>query len=263
MSKNVKKKYIRRLNTDSIYTGIPDLDRKTGGFERGKIVTLGGRPGSGKTMFTITCLCNLIDKGNDCILYFSLDKDKTCFLYRLIRSYARVDIDEPSCNGMDKENMHKAMKKLSLTGIKVHDAAKKRRSIKSIKKVCNKYARNNKTIDLIVISSFELIDMKDNKEDVVKTLKLLKQLAIDNDCCVLLLTNLKGDIEKREDPVPMLTDFKYKRSITTYSDHIWALHNGDYINQDSLSRLYILKGNQGYINLVPLRRYGVMASPKG
>ena len=253
---------MRRLNADSIYTGIPDLDWKTGGFERGKLITLGGRPGSGKTMFMITCICNLIDKGNDSILYFSLDNDKTRFLHRLIKSYARVDIDDPSCSCVDKENICITMKKLSLTGIKIHDATKKRRTIKSIKKVCHKYAKNHKAIDLIVISSFELIDMKYNKEGVVKALKSLKQLAIDNDCSILLLTNLKGGIEKREDSVPMLSDFKYKRSITTYSDHIWALHNGDYVNQDPLSRLYILKGNQGYINLIPLRRYGVMAVPK-
>lgn len=258
-------------DTFSIHTGFTDLDFKTGGLNKGQLTVLGGRPNTGKTVFAISCISNMIDTGNYRIAYFSLADRADVFIRKMLLSYAKVNIDSRDYDDNDKDRIKKATKTISDSKIEIYDSYSEPRNIKSIITSCHDYAGTYEGIDIVIIDSLELIDTKaKEKKSTEKILKELKKLAIRYDCCVLLLSNLKGGVDTRRDHIPRLTDFKYKRSIETYANQIWALYYEDTYKKtlkehNNKTQLHILKGNDGYIEMIMMKGYGrllPMPAPK-
>jgi len=52
-----------------IHTGYDGIDQLAGGFTRGEVTVIGGRPGHGKTTFLVNLLANMIGAGYKCVLF--------------------------------------------------------------------------------------------------------------------------------------------------------------------------------------------------
>lgn len=46
-------------NDETIYTGFTELDKLTGGFKRGELILIAGRPAMGKTAFAMDIARNI------------------------------------------------------------------------------------------------------------------------------------------------------------------------------------------------------------
>jgi len=74
-----------------IQTGYEDLDSLLSRCTKGSIITIGGRPGMGKTAFSMNVLEQFLTQGKKC-LYFSYNISADRFMQRLIFQKAEVPI---------------------------------------------------------------------------------------------------------------------------------------------------------------------------
>lgn len=82
-----------------IPTHIDSLDAKTRGWQLGKVVIIGARPGAGKTAFVTSTLADEIERNDpsrhpmDPTLFFSLEMDDDELVARLLCALARIDFE--------------------------------------------------------------------------------------------------------------------------------------------------------------------------
>lgn len=62
-----------QTGTSGLKTGYPDLDWKTGGFRKGELIILAGRPSQGKTALALNIAQNVAHKQRKPVLVFSLE----------------------------------------------------------------------------------------------------------------------------------------------------------------------------------------------
>ena len=59
-------------NDETIYTGFTELDKLTGGFKRGELILIAGRPAIGKTSFALNIAKNVALRDKKSVAIFSL-----------------------------------------------------------------------------------------------------------------------------------------------------------------------------------------------
>lgn len=73
------------LSEERVPTGITRLDQLIeGGFPRGSLILLAGKPGSGKTVFSVKFLCEGVQSGESGI-YVSFAEGKETFMHNMVR----------------------------------------------------------------------------------------------------------------------------------------------------------------------------------
>lgn len=85
-----------------ISSGFPKIDKLLGGFEKGKMYMIAGRPGYGKSVLALNIALNIASNPfiNKTILYISTERDMNehVFSARLIANLANVSIDKIKSN---------------------------------------------------------------------------------------------------------------------------------------------------------------------
>ncbi len=85
-----------------ISSGFPKIDELLGGFEKGKMYMIAGRPGYGKSVLALNIALNIASNPfiNKSVLYISSEKDmnEQVFSDRLIANLANVSIDKIKSN---------------------------------------------------------------------------------------------------------------------------------------------------------------------
>lgn len=57
-------------NNETIYTGFPDLDKLTGGFKKGELILIAGRPAMGKTSFALSIMENILNQDKKVLIFY-------------------------------------------------------------------------------------------------------------------------------------------------------------------------------------------------
>jgi replicative DNA helicase len=73
--------------------GIANLDRKTGGFKPGQLITLAARPGMGKSSFVTTIIRNMAAEGIKCGL-FSFEMTSEEQFFRMVAQKAQLNLSK-------------------------------------------------------------------------------------------------------------------------------------------------------------------------
>lgn len=82
--------HLHRGQVVGIPTGLTDLDRLTGGFQRSDLIVLAARPAVGKTSMCLTMARNAAKKGHG-VAVFSLEMSQEQLIQRLVSMEAGID----------------------------------------------------------------------------------------------------------------------------------------------------------------------------
>ncbi len=239
-------------------TGFPDLDQHLGGgYRRGTLVVLGARPGAGKTAFVVTSSRRAAAKGTGC-LTFSLEVSKEEILASHLTDLAYRESKPVTYQAVlrgrflsndDYWCLEDARRRLSELPL-VIDAA----SSLSIAEIGGRVraekqrmARAGQELLVVFIDHLRFIRSEGryqgnaNKETGEKT-RALKQLAKDEDLCVVLLCQLNRGLEGRgeNDRRPVLADLRDSGEIEEdadvvlflYRQHYYLIKKPEYRNMD-------------------------------
>lgn len=259
-----------------IPTGFPKLDRLTSGLQRSDLIILAARPGMGKTSLALNIAMNAAKTAGAQVMIFSLEMGSVQLGNRLLASEAGVDsyaIRDGSVykNKDDVERLAEATSVLSSAPIFINSTSGI--SINEIKNKCRrKKAKGG--LDLVVVDYLQLMDFggtgkassrPENRQQEVATLsRMLKQLAMEMDCPVLVLSQLSRGIESRTGHKPMLSDLRESGAIEQDADIVMFIYqkegndkeDGSGGDPEDIRRLYIAKHRNGETSEIQVRWVG-------
>ncbi|MGP1570169.1 MAG: replicative DNA helicase [Eubacteriales bacterium] len=248
-------------------TGVPsgftDLDAKTAGFQKSNLIVVAARPAMGKTAFALNIAEN-VGKSGKTVLIFSLEMSKNELGQRLISMESHVEMEtlkKGTLTTEDWQNMSIGVDVLNKTNIFIDDTPGI--SVFEMKNKCRRL-KMERGLDLVVIDYLQLMNATgkhDSRQQEISMLsRMLKLLAREIDCPVVLLSQLSRAPEQRGDKRPMLSDLRESGAIEQDADIVIFLYRDDYYNEDSeekgVTEVIIGKHRSGPTGVVKLAWIG-------
>jgi replicative DNA helicase len=221
-----------------ISTGLADLDAKTGGYHRGELTILAGRPGMGKSAFGVSSSRQSAAQ----VHYFSLEMTAEALTARALTDaifdhrdpVAYFDVISGRVSVEQAQRVVDAQREFNLpikidaqAGLSVQQiAARARKHQQSLR-------RKGKSLDIVVVDHLHLVRASDryrgNKvAEVTEVSAGLKALAKDLDVAVVALAQLNRAVENRDDKRPNLSDLRESGSIEQDADLVLLLFREAY-----------------------------------
>jgi len=244
--------YERReaLLNAGLIAGIPSfsgaITDHTNGWQGDNLIIIAGRPGSGKTAYSLA-EAKAASKNGDSPCFFSLEMSDISLADRLLIAEAEgLDMDEltedysyrfrKGClNQEEKERLFLAHAELKKLDLFVDDKAGC--NINYISKVAKSLHKKGKC-DMIIIDYLQLISANQRKgrnreQEVSEMTRDLKILSKELGVPVFLLAQLNREVEKRPGKQPIMADLRESGSIEQDADIIiFPFRPRYYIEQD-------------------------------
>ncbi|RMF92441.1 MAG: replicative DNA helicase [Candidatus Schekmanbacteria bacterium] len=255
--------YHNRGKITGIETGFVDFDDKTAGLHPSDLIVIAGRPGMGKTAFSMNIAQYAACEKDAKVLVFSLEMSAEQLAMRMLCSDARVDIHRLRTGFFDhkmKEQINRLQRsagRLSKAkifiddtpGISLLELRAKARRIKSIFGV-----------DLIIIDYLQLMRgerrYENRQQEISDISRSLKELAKELNVPVIALSQLNRAPEGRTDKRPILADLRESGAIEQDADLVAFIYRED-VNAETgsdlnVAEIIIRKQRNGPVGTVKL-----------
>lgn len=224
-------------NENGVSTGLSDLDKIIGGFQKGNSYILGGRPSMGKSAMMLKFALSAM-QNNAVPVIFSLEMSKESLLRRWIATVGTINLflaNNPyELNESKKKAWQKAVQKLSQMKFEIYD-----QPAQTIEFIRAKTRQAQKEYDNIIVFIDYLTLIKDNREYQSEHLRVgaiskeLKNIAREYNVPVITLAQLSRVLEQRSDKRPLLSDLRESGSIEEDADCVMFLYRDSYYNKDA------------------------------
>lgn len=228
-------------------TGLRELNRRTGGLMRGKVHTIGARPGMGKSTLALQIARNVAARGLGAVVA-SLEMTKEELALKLIASEARVDCSHLLTGKTERSawpaitQARAALGQLPLS-LRHCPGATIPLLRSTVRQERSRYRAKGIELGLVVVDYLQIMgaprERGQTREEVVAGLmRGLLQLAAEFQVPVLLAAQLKRELESRshKSKRPSLADFRESGSIEQDSYTCTLLYREEYYNRDTRHR---------------------------
>lgn len=232
-------------------TGLADLDKLlNGGLRRGGLITIGARPGMGKSALAETIACNMASDYS--VLFLSMEMPETEVVERAVANWGKVSASRLATATLSGDDWPRVTAATGLAqdaklfiddqaGLSLLEVTTKARGVK-----------RKHGLDVLIVDYLQLMVGGEEKryQQIEAITKGLKVLAKTLNIAVVALSQFSREIEKRPNPRPKPSDFRDGGSIEQDSDVLIGLHREeqDKPNDESLrgfAELFLMKNRQG------------------
>ncbi|MDR3242436.1 MAG: replicative DNA helicase [Clostridiales Family XIII bacterium] len=245
-------------------TGFADLDKRTSGLQKSDLIIVAARPGMGKTAFALNVAHKAAIKADAGVLIFSMEMSKEQLGQRILSIESHVEITklrDGRVGQNDWDQINEALDVLSKTNVFIDDTPGI--SVLEIKNKCRRL-KAEKGLDLIVVDYLQLMALEGRSEsrqqEITAISRLLKQIAREIECPVIVLSQLSRAVEQRTGKRPVLSDLRESGSIEQDADIVIFLYRDEYYNEDTekpnTCELIISKHRNGEIGSMELAWVG-------
>jgi len=256
----IRDKLAGRREGSYIRTGFPAYDRLSGGFRRGRVTVLAGRPSMGKTAVGLEFCRNIagtpmaikLDDGSDVtwpagVAFYSLEMDEEELALRLGcgATFDRAaesgpvyfDIQRDELNLADRRTMERGADILEKMPFYFDDRARLHASqiVATAKRQLREWRRAKIAPGVIMIDHLHLVqpdtDGYGNRAvEIGQVIGALDQLAKETGVAVVVLCQLNRENENRRnaDKRPQLSDLKGSGDIEQYANTVVFLYRPEY-----------------------------------
>ena len=236
-------------------TRWPELNRVISGFYPGQLVTIGARPGVGKTIFGGNCATHIASQGKP-VYFASLEMSAVELTMRIVAERARVNLQRLRTGETNEDEWSRIQSRyveVAAMPIEIEDSSLQ--TVASIRAGAKQLQRE-KGLGLIVVDYLGLLDPADprqvREQQVASMTKGLKRLARELGVPVLLLSQLRRP--ENPDHVPTMRDLRESGAIEQDSDVVILLH---WTEEDPATlQLIVDKQRSGPAGRVELQRWG-------
>lgn len=238
-------------------TGFRAIDRVSGGLMRPLPHVIAGRPGMGKSMFSLNLGLNL--SGNDGLpgIYFTMEDGEQFQKRRALSNMAGIDFRNIMMNrvrAFEEEKLRRAQSRMNNLPLWLMD------DIMSAQEVCNVASLHAATHGLGYIIVDHLGYVKSNGEDEYtvtgSSMRTLCGLGKELDIPVIILVQLNRKVEERKDRRPILSDLRASGKIEEDARNVWFLYRDHQYNPDETNKhdleVIIAKSSHGPTGKVDL-----------
>jgi replicative DNA helicase len=207
-----------------IPSGFRDIDKITGGWNKGELIIIAGRPGMGKSVIAK----DFAENAGVPVLYFSLEMSKDELIKRQLSGIASVDFESIRTSEIhvdDWQHIVTAANKLAKFEIRYNDSGNI-----SINEICAIAETEKITngIGMVVIDYLQLIRSTEKtavrEQEVAGISRKLKGLARSLDIPVICLAQLNRKVDDRKPPIPVLSDLRESGSIEQDADIVGMVY---------------------------------------
>ena len=239
--------YKRDSHVTGVTTGLRDMDRRLGGFQRSDLIILAGRPSMGKTALATNLAFNAArafyeseGKEGAAVAFFSLEMSNEQLATRLLGEHSRVPSDKIRRGEFKADDFPKfveAVKTLSRAPLYIDDTPGL--SVSALRTRARRLKRIAPNLGLIVIDYLQLLHGTSNRngdnrvQEVSEITRGLKALAKELDIPVIALSQLSRAVEMREDKKPQLADLRESGSIEQDADVVMFVYREEYYHARS------------------------------
>ena len=248
-----------------IRTGYYDFDAMTRGLQKKQVIIIAGRPGCGKSAFSLNIGLNAAIRDKKSVALFSLEMGVEEITKRMFGCVGKIDGDvlkTGKLKNTDWKKWNEAMSELSDAKFYVDDSGGL--TVSEIRRKCRKLKNSDDGLDLIIIDYLQLLSSSSKYagqrvQEVSEISRDIKKLAMELDIPVIALAQLSRSVEQRKggDNKPKLSDLRESGSIEQDADIVLFLHSDDYGKYDgNVNRkieLLVAKhraGSTGTVNLL-------------
>ena len=258
-TKMIEELYKKKENMgDGIPIGLHDLDVMTGGFRKGEITVIAGRPSMGKTAFAITITEHAGVKNKIPGAFFSLEMSKEQLTQRMLCSMAHVDTHKVRTGFLSQSDwpkLVKAAEKLSKAPVYIDDT-QVLSHIEIKKKVRNLKTKHD--IQFIILDYLQCMAglplMWSNDQRITVFSSFSAKLARDLNIAVIVLSQMPRTAEERDDHRPRLSDLREYGDMVNIVDNVMFLYREEYYdpteNNRGQAEIIVAKQRQGSVGCV-------------
>ncbi len=254
-----------------ISTGLPFLDRITGGWRGGQLVVLAARPAMGKTAVSLHFGRSAAMAGVP-VCIFSLEMPDAQLAGRMLVGASTVDANafrRGSINTADWEKIERGADALRDLPLYLFDTPST--SMPRIRAQARAMQRRGRC-GMVVIDYLQLIEGSDDRRntnrerEVAQMSRAAKMLAKELSVPVVLLAQLSRKVEERADKTPMLSDLRESGAIEQDADMVIfidrpAVYSPEYfdggmygmVDPKGVGRLTIAKNREGGTGFILFR----------
>lgn len=243
---------------NAMSTGFPAIDAKlSGGFRRGNLIIIAGRPGMGKTALAGCISLNTASRDVP-TLFLSMEMADTELADRMIAIAGRVPLGEVLDGNMEGDAGDRILAgtarlhELPLVideqgGLTFFDIASKARSV-----------RRQHGLGLLVIDYLQLAsgDGDTRNSQIEGITRGLKALAKELEIPIIALSQLSRNCESRPNKRPIQSDLRESGAIEQDADAILFVYRDEEYNQNSpdagTAEIIIAKNRQGSTGMARL-----------
>lgn len=259
-----------------VLSGFENIDKVTGGWQKGTLNVLAARPGMGKTALALAMAKYPAMEHNKPTMIFSLEMTAKQLTGRLASSESHISsskINQKSISKPELQGLGERCYKLIDSPIYIDDTPNIKFS--QLKSVAKKMAADKK-IELIIIDYLQLMggEEKGNREQEISYIsRNLKALSKELDLPVIALSQLSRRVEERhgvDAKRPQLSDLRESGAIEQDADIVGFLFRPEYydmfpdgyaygeqtLETENLMLVDFAKGREIRICEVPLKFYG-------
>lgn len=231
MARNMAKNQSNEIT--GIPTPIDELNSFTGGWQKGDLVIIAGRPAMGKTAFALACARSAA-KANEPVLIFSLEMTHKKLTYRLISQETKVrTVTEMQRGSLSQDQLNEMMiKTKQLTNYKISIDDQASLSIMALRAKANQLKMET-GLGMIMVDYLQLMSDEakgsNREQEISRISRALKVLAKDLDVPVIALSQLSRAVETRGgDHKPKLSDLRESGAIEQDADMVIFLYRPEY-----------------------------------
>ena len=269
----------QRSETGDIVIGIPtgfrSLDMRLQGYRKSQYVVIAARPSIGKTAIGVRQLYNISTITNEPVLLFSCEMAKSEISERVVAAEGNIDsymLRAGRLSDAEWDEATRIQAKLTETsGFFINDTPRiTLRGIRTeVRRVNSKLRPQKKKLGIIMVDHVGLMGNDVDKRgrsregEVSDISKGLKQLAREEDCTVIALSQLNRGSEIRSDHRPMKSDLRESGSLEQDADVVLLLFREDEYQSDpslhtNVAEVIIAKnrnGPTGVVKMSFIRKY--------
>jgi replicative DNA helicase len=244
-------------NRIGIQTGYDGYDTLTGGFRDSDLIIFAGRPGMGKTAIIIKMLMNVSKNGTPVYL-IEKEMGKSQLIQRMLSIESGVNllkIRNGQLNQSDYDLVVSAMKRIkplpfyieNEVSIDVYDIITRTRKMV-----------RTKGVKVMALDHVQLLLTDQNNETAELSMisRSLKNLAMDSNMAVVMLSQLNRAVEQRTDKRPILSDLRQSGSLEQDADIVNFLYREEVYNPTTsnagMAELIIAKHRNGPTGTLPM-----------
>jgi replicative DNA helicase len=248
-----------RKRAFGMITGYEALDALTLGFQRSDFFALGARTSMGKSAFANELVNRVSEKGFK-VAMFSLEMNKEQIYNRFTASMAKIPLQDLRIGNIPPDKLDaisSAMERIK----EVHIDDKRGVSAEYITSEMRRLKRQE-GLDFVIIDYLQEVIEASEKNDhtgsaLQRICQKIRTAAKECDCFVLGLSQLKQEIDVRQNKRPFISDLSGSASISAVADGIILLYRDEYYNPDTadagILEVNLAKQRNGPTGLVKLK----------
>lgn len=224
---------LKQGGTLGLPSGFRDIDRITGGFHKGEMTILAGRPAMGKSAKAMT-IALLSALSGEPVAFFSLEMSGLSIASRLLASETGFSATQMRRGQISTDefanSIMPAAERLGRLPLMIDDTAGL--TVFAIRNRARRMKRRH-GLSLIVVDYLQIMGedrgSRMNRVDVVSGFSRgLRDIARELDVPILVLSQLSRNVENREDKRPKMADLRDSGAIEQDADSIFLLYREEY-----------------------------------